>query len=95
VTKAEGLDQLERGLVMYEVSRADRPRIIAGFVFVLPFPRRLAGRIDPHELWDYRNVDGSKLSRQRDSMKGRDARQVEDLINGMSAAVDKHREAGA
>lgn len=54
VTTMEDLGQLERGLVMYEVSFAARPRIIAGFVFTVPA-----------RPWDCRLVDGSKIPRQQ------------------------------
>lgn len=76
VTKAQDLGRLERGLVMYEVSYADRPRIMAGFVFVTPVG------------WDYREVDGKRLSR-----RGTDQKAV-DLIRDLTAAVNQHRAAG-
>lgn len=94
VTEAMDLGDLERGLVMYEVSDTAKPGrygpLIAGFVFVKPHPARLS-YLDPHELWDFREVDGKPFPRWRKSMKWGDAKRWDDLEAGLTAAIETYQ----
>jgi hypothetical protein len=90
---------LEAG-VIYEVSYADRTGkhgpIVAGFVFEAPPSalRRMEGQVDFESLRDFRDVDGSRLARDRRSMKHGDAQPIADKIAALNAAVESYRKAG-
>jgi hypothetical protein len=81
------LDQLERGLVMYEITCNKQSRyggrLGVGFVFISPRDRER----------DYRDVDGSRLQRYASFSTAIGGKKFdrEQQLDGFDRAVDRYR----
>lgn len=70
-----------------------RRHLIAGFVFIPHY--KPSGGVDVHAVWDYRDVDGARLPRLRDSMRWGDRVRYDRMIAGFDQAAGRYRECAA